>query len=73
MPSARQVPRGTPVASGKPPIVTKGWDDFHVAVTRDIATLQPIGTYANNAAAVAAGVNVGQFYQTATGEVRVVV
>jgi hypothetical protein len=32
-----------------------------------------IGPYANNAAAVAAGIPVGQLYRTATGEVRIVV
>lgn len=35
--------------------------------------LAPLGTYANNAAAVGAGLAVGMPYKTATGEVRVVV
>lgn len=35
--------------------------------------LRIMGTYANNAAAVTAGLSVGELYQTATGEVRIVV
>ena len=73
MPAPRQVPRGTAVGAPKTLIVTQAWDNFHVQVTRDISQLQPAGVFANNAAAVAGGLNVGQFYNTATGEVRVVV
>ena len=39
----------------------------------DIARLVIQGTYANNAAAIAGGLSPEDFYQTATGEVRVVV
>jgi hypothetical protein len=35
--------------------------------------LNPPGPYADNAAAVAAGLPVGMMYKTATGEMRVVV
>lgn len=38
-----------------------------------IAGLALAGTYADNAAALAGGLSVGQFYKTATGEVRIVV
>ena len=35
--------------------------------------LQGMSTYADNAAAVAGGLSVGEIYNTATGEVRIVV
>lgn len=35
--------------------------------------LKDMDTYANNAAAVAGGLSVGDIYKTATGEVRIVV
>lgn len=35
--------------------------------------LKNMGTYANNGAAVAGGLSVGDIYKTATGELRIVV
>jgi hypothetical protein len=49
------------------------WAVWLNALARQISLSTPAGTFANNAAAVAAGLTVGQTYQTATGEVRVVV
>ena len=53
--------------------VSHDWDVWLAGLRRRIDLSTPAGTFANNAAAVAAGLAVGQTYQTATGELRVVV
>lgn len=67
-----QVPRRSSVVT-KAGIITFDWDNFLQSLTQQLAVLTPAGTFANNAAALAAGLAVGQVYQTATGEMRVVV
>ena len=67
------IPRKSRMA-GKDGIVTHDWDaSFFQPVSDAVARSTIAGTFANNAAAIAGGLAVGQTYQTATGEVRVVV
>lgn len=67
------VPRKSRVQGGDG-LVSRDWDaSFFQPLADAIGRLTPAGTFANNAAAVTGGLLVGQFYQTATGEVRVVV
>lgn len=54
-------------------LISRDWAVWLNALARQINLSAPAGTFANNAAAVAAGLAVGQAYQTATGELRVVV
>lgn len=53
--------------------VGRDWAVWLNALVAQINLSAPAGTFANNAAAVAGGLLVGQTYQTATGEIRVVV
>ena len=67
------IPRESPVLSngGK---ISQPWDQsFFQPLVQAVNLLTPAGTFANNAAALAGGLLVGQVYQTAAGEVRVVV
>jgi hypothetical protein len=60
--------------TGTDRLVTHDWDaSFFQPLVQAVDTLTPAGTFATNAAAVAGGLLVGQVYQTAAGEVRVVV
>ena len=80
-----RVPRGSAVVAGAPTasknarelfaqtVIAHDWDNFLVDVLQRLSVLTPAGTYANNAAALAGGLLVGQVYQTAAGEVRIVV
>jgi hypothetical protein len=65
------VPLRVPVLERR--LISRDWAVWLNALAKQIDLLTPAGTFANNAAAVAAGIAVGQTYQTATGEVRVVV
>jgi hypothetical protein len=58
---------------GKDGLVTRDWARYFIALTDAITALQVAGTFVDNVAALAGGLTVGQTYQTATGEVRVVV
>jgi short subunit dehydrogenase-like uncharacterized protein len=49
------------------------WLDLKAMVDALVLLTAPPGPYANNAAAVTAGLAVGAQYYTATGEIRVVV
>jgi hypothetical protein len=53
--------------------ISRDWAVWFNALARQINLSAPAGTFANNAAAVAGGLAVGQAYQTVTGELRVVV
>lgn len=53
--------------------ISHAWDVWLNGLKHRVDLSTPAGTFANNAAAVAAGIPVGQVYQTATGELRVVV
>lgn len=66
------VPRNAPMMAFG--LVSKDWDSsFLQPVVQVVDRLTPAGVFANNLAALAAGLLVGQVYQTATGEVRIVV
>ena len=54
-------------------LISRDWARYFVAITDAITVLTVAGTFADNAAALAGGLTAGQIYQTATGEVRVVV
>lgn len=49
------------------------YDRFLQGLANAVSLGTSAGTYANNAAALAAGLLIGQVYQTATGELRIVV
>lgn len=67
------IPRQSRVITGNG-LVTPEWDrSFLQPLMQAVNTLTPAGTYANNAAALVAGLLVGQVYQTAAGELRIVV
>ncbi|MES2531680.1 MAG: hypothetical protein V4636_11640 [Pseudomonadota bacterium] len=70
--SVSQVPRRSSVLrkDGK---VDGDWDHWFDTVRRTANAAEIQGTFANNVAALAGGLVAGQVYQTATGEVRVVV
>jgi hypothetical protein len=69
--SVDQVPRRIVfVEQGKLSHDAQVWLD---SVRRAVNLSTIAGTFANNAAAIAGGLAVGQTYQTAAGEVRVVV
>lgn len=65
------VPLRAVVLEGR--LISRDWAVWLNALARQINLSAPAGTFANNAAALSAGLAVGQTYQTATGEVRVVV
>lgn len=54
-------------------LISRDWAVWLNALASRANLSTPAGTFANNAAAIAAGLAVGQTYQTVTGEVRVVV
>lgn len=54
-------------------LISRDWAVWLNRLAQQTNLSTPAGTFANNAAAVAAGLAVGQAYQTATGEMRVVV
>lgn len=55
-------------------MVSRDWDaSYFQPLTQQVKLGTSGGTYANNAAAVTAGLQVGQVYQTVTGELRIVV
>lgn len=67
------IPRETPVLreGGK---ISRAWDaSFFQPLIATVDTLTPGRTFANNAAALAGGLLIGQVYKTATGELRIVV
>ncbi len=65
------VPLRVPVIEGG--YISRDMAVYLRTVAQQVNTLTPAGTYANNVDALAAGLLVGQVYQTATGELRVVV
>ncbi len=67
------IPRESLVLGPKGKISTSWDQSFFQPLTQAVDLLTPAGTFANNAAAIAGGLLVGQVYQTATGEVRIVV
>lgn len=68
-----QIPRRSRV-TGAQAMISDDWDrSFLQPLVRAVDTLTPGGTFANNVAALAGGLLVGQVYQTATGELRIVV
>jgi hypothetical protein len=54
-------------------LVSTDWDRWLQSVQTALNAAQSNGVFANNAAAVAGGLVIGQVYQTVTGELRVVV
>ncbi len=71
MPQLPPVPLRVPVLSGG--VISHDWAVYLNAVAQAVNTVTSHGTFANNAAAIAGGVLVGQYYQTAAGDVLVVV
>lgn len=65
------VPRQSPVIAGGK--LSIDYDRWLQGLATALANGTTNGTYANNAAALAGGLVIGQVYQTATGEVRIVV
>jgi hypothetical protein len=53
--------------------IGRDWAVWLNDLARALNLATPAGTFANNAAAIAGGLPLGQTYQTATGELRVVV
>lgn len=67
------IPRSMPIV-GKDGTVNPDWDrSFLQPLAQAVSNGTSHGTYANNAAALAGGLVVGQVYQTAAGELRIVV
>ena len=58
-----QVPIREPMFQ-KPGILSKVWTKFFEGLSRSSARVEDIPVYANNAAAVAGGLSVGDFYRT---------
>ena len=66
------VPRRTVVIE-KERLINTDWDRWLQSIQAALNAAQSAGVFANNAAAVAGGLAIGQVYQTVTGELRMVV
>jgi len=66
------VPRRT-VVTEQSRLVNPDWDRWLQTIQVALTAAQSAGVFANNAAALAGGLAIGQVYQTVTGELRIVV
>ena len=65
------VPRRTTVTEKG--LINTDWDRWLQTIQVALNAAQSNGVFANNAAALAGGLVIGQVYQTVTGELRIVV